>query len=168
MRRAAPPEARPVPARAADREDPVNRAQVPLVIQYGPTLRSFKELPITVGRGASCQFVISHPGLLDQHAQIYFSRDQYWVKDLTGKQLVRLNGRPVAVQAPLAANDRLSLCPSGPVFRFLGAGRLAEIEAPGSPARESDPAPPPADPAPEKPAGRTAKSESLLKKLFSR
>jgi hypothetical protein len=90
------------------------------------------------------------------------------VKDLTGKQLVRLNGRPVAVQAPLAVNDRLSLSPSGPVFRFLGAGRLAEIEAPGAPAREPDSAPPPAAPAQEKPAAQAVKGESLLKKLFSR
>jgi pSer/pThr/pTyr-binding forkhead associated (FHA) protein len=170
---AAPPRTppRPVAPPPAEVGDPVGRTQVPLVIQYGPTLRSFKELPVTIGRGAACQFVISHPGLQDQQVQIYFNREQYWVKDLTGKQMVRVNGRPISVQHPLAANDRLALSPSGPVFRFLGAGRLAEIEAPDLSPRDAAPAAPPAPagkPASEKPSGKPAHGESLFKKLFSR
>ena len=30
-------------------EVPVQRVQAPLLIQYGPTLRSYKELPVTIG-----------------------------------------------------------------------------------------------------------------------
>lgn len=163
---------RPAAPRPVDVGEPVGRAQVPLVIQYGPTLRSFKELPVTIGRGAGCQFVISHPGLQEQQVQIYYTRDQYWVKDLTGRQLVRVNGRPIPLQAPLAANDRLALSPSGPVFRFLGAGRLAEIESPAPAPREAVVAEPPAS-SPGRPAGEAAppkagRGESLFKKLFSR
>ena len=101
---------------------------VPAVFQYGPTLRSFKQLPITIGKHPNCQVTIAHPELLDMHAQIFYSLDQYWIKDLTGKGMVLVNGRPVTLQTPLAANDLISLSSKGPVFRFLGEGRFAEAE----------------------------------------
>jgi hypothetical protein len=75
----------------------------------------------------------------------------------------------VATQAALVPNDRLALSPSGPVFRFLGAGRLAEIEASGATPREPGTPPPPAsEPPDEKPPRRPPKGESILKKIFSR
>ena len=107
---------------------PVEVTNVPVVFQYGPTLRSFKQLPITLGKHPSCQLTLDHPGILDMHAQIFFGLDQYWVKDLTGKGMVLVNGQPVRLQTPLGANDLISLSPQGPVFRFLGEGRFAEAE----------------------------------------
>jgi len=112
------------------------RVQVPLVIQYGPTLRSFKQVPVTVGKKPGCEFVLDHASVLDQHAQIFFAQDRYWVKDLTGRQMLSINGRPIDGHSPLAPDDTLALSPNGPNFRFLGGGRLAEIEesAPEQPA----------------------------------
>lgn len=107
----------------------IERVHVPLVIQYGPTLQSFRELPVTVGKSAGCDFTVDHPGIMDQHAQFFYDRDQYWVKDLTGRNLVSIDGNPFGIQAPLNPNCLLSLCPDGPTFRFLGGGRLAEHEA---------------------------------------
>lgn len=107
---------------------PIQRVQVSLSIQYGPTLRSFKELPITVGRSPQCDYLLEHPEILDQHAQIFFTGGQYFIKDLTGRQAVSINGRAVAPQGPLNPNDTVALSPSGPRFRFLAGGRLAEIE----------------------------------------
>jgi pSer/pThr/pTyr-binding forkhead associated (FHA) protein len=103
-------------------------ANMPLVFQYGPTVRSFKQLPITVGRHMSCQIRIDHPAILDIHVQIFFAHNQYWIKDLTGRDLVRINGRQVGMQAPLSANDMVAFSPQGPVFRFLAGGRLAEAQ----------------------------------------
>jgi pSer/pThr/pTyr-binding forkhead associated (FHA) protein len=146
----------------------VERSQVPLIIQFGPTLRSFKELPVTVGKSPSCHFVISHPGMLDQHAQFFFKFDQYWVKDLTGKQLIRINDRSIDHQSPLSVNDIVSLSPSGPVFRFLGAGRLAEIEE--SVLSKTDPLPA-ASAAEDRHAqapAKPGKGGSILKKFFPR
>ncbi len=108
----------------------VERVQMPLIIQYGPTLRTFKELPVTIGRNPASDFSIDHPGLLDHHAQFIFSQEQYWIKDLTGKNLVAVDGSPVGIQAALRPESRISLSPDGPNFRFLGSGRLAEIEEP--------------------------------------
>ncbi len=154
---AAPPAFREPPAAA---EVSVARAHVPLIIQFGPTLRSFKELPITLGKGASCHFRVEHPGLLDQHAQFFFTQERYWVKDLTGKHLVRINDRPIDLQAPLAENDCLSLSPRGPSFRFLGSGRLAEIEEPLL--GKTDPLPEPPVPGDQRPPSSPAPGKRRL------
>jgi pSer/pThr/pTyr-binding forkhead associated (FHA) protein len=113
-------------------EVPVGKVRVPLVVQYGPTLRSFKELPIVIGRSTKCDLVIPHPALLDRHVQVFFWQDRYWVKDLTGQKLIRINESPIGLQAPLKTDDDLSLTPQGPHFRFLGDGRLAEVESSSS------------------------------------
>jgi len=118
----------PPPQPSAPKEVMVQAAQAPLVIQYGPTLKSFKEVPVTIGKSPRSGFVLDHPQVFDEHLLIFFHNNQYWVKDLTGKDLVHVNRRPIAVQAPLAAQDELALTPKGPVFRFLGAGRFAEVE----------------------------------------
>ncbi len=119
-----PPRQNPGPTPAG------GKAQVPLVIQYGVTLRSFKELPVSLGSHPACDFGLDHPGILDRHAMFYFEQGQYWIRDLTGQGLVAMNGRPVGTQAPLQPDSLLSLSPTGPTFRFLGGGRLAEYEEP--------------------------------------
>jgi pSer/pThr/pTyr-binding forkhead associated (FHA) protein len=108
-------------------QPPVQSVRVPLTIQYGATIRSFKELPVTVGKSPGCNFVIDHPAVFDQHAQLFFTDNQYWIKDLTGQNLIRLNHQPIPFQSPLTVNDEIALSPRGPSFRFLGEGRLAEI-----------------------------------------
>jgi len=108
------------------------KTKAPLVIQYGPTLQSYNELPITMGSDADCDFVMHHPSVLQRHAQIFFSEDNYWIKDLTGKQSVSIHDTPIDIQAILRPEDVLTLGNQGPSFRFLGGGRLAEIEQTGS------------------------------------
>lgn len=106
----------------------IQKVKVPLTIQYGPTIRSFKEVPVTIGKHPGCDMFLDHPAIYDHHAQIFFTQDQYWLKDLTGKGLVQINSRPVGIQSPMAPNDEISFSPGGPVLRFLGEGRLAEVE----------------------------------------
>jgi pSer/pThr/pTyr-binding forkhead associated (FHA) protein len=106
----------------------VQKVNAPLIIQYGPTIRSFREVPVTIGRNPKCDFILDHPSICDQQVQVFFSGNKYWVNDLTGQEAVRINLRPVVARAPLNINDKLSLSPQGPVFRFLGEGRLAEVQ----------------------------------------
>jgi pSer/pThr/pTyr-binding forkhead associated (FHA) protein len=101
---------------------------MPVVFQYGPTLRSFKQLPLTIGKHPNCQFVIDLPEILDMHMQVFFSQDQYWIKDLTGRAMISVNGQLVKLQTALNVSDLVSMSPKGPVFRFLGEGRFAEEE----------------------------------------
>lgn len=107
-------------------DEAVRNVQVPLIIQYGPTIRSFRELPVVIGKNPGCDFVLEHSGILDRHAQIFYFRDRYWIKDLTGQKMIRVNGLPLDPRAVLNANDRFSLGPAGPVFSFLGEGRIME------------------------------------------
>ena len=138
----------------------------PLIIQYGPTLRSFKQLPITIGKNPQCDFKLELPFILDRHAQIFFAQNRYWVKDLTGSSCIRLNGQPIQLQAPLETNSEISLSPHGPVFRFLGEGRLAEIPPPA--ADETPPAPiGRKESPPPKPEGKSTEGLfSKVKKIF--
>jgi pSer/pThr/pTyr-binding forkhead associated (FHA) protein len=106
----------------------VQSMRVPLIIQYGPTLRAFKEVPVTMGTAGD--FQLDHPGIHCQHVQIFYNQDRYWVKDLTGQKLITINQRPINLQSPLNPGDELALSPQGPLFRFLGDGRLAEIQQP--------------------------------------
>lgn len=93
----------PPPPEAPGRTS-IQKTKVPLVIQYGPTLRSFDELPVTIGRNPDCDFALDHNAILDQHAQVFFINNCYWVKDLTGKGLVRINGQPIPVEAQTSDN----------------------------------------------------------------
>jgi pSer/pThr/pTyr-binding forkhead associated (FHA) protein len=157
------------PAVAAAQEPPIVTQKAPLIIQFGPTLRSFDELPVSIGKNPSCDFSVNHPAVLDRHAQIYYSQGQYWVKDLTGQNQILINGQPIAIQAPLNPECRLSLSSRGPSFRFLGAGRLAEIEEP----TPEPPPPRPSQPEPTTPRDISAKKPlkgpaDKLKKFFKR
>ncbi|MBN1931800.1 MAG: FHA domain-containing protein [Desulfobacterales bacterium] len=159
---------RPAPGRSD--EILIKKTQVPLVIQYGPTLRAFKELPVILGKSSDCDFTLDHPAIYDHHAQFFFSQDQYWVKDLTGKKLVSINEQPIGIQAALTPDNRLALSPQGPEFRFLGGGRLAEIEAsiPSEPLLSDHSKKTDYNSEKEYKDKGTPKKSSIFKKLFQR
>lgn len=161
-----PPAPEPPPPRpAATPSTSTAKAQAPLIIQFGPTLQSFKELPVVIGQDPACDFVLPHPSIESRHVRISFQQDQYWIEDLTGKSRIVIDGRPVVQPTPLQAESRLSLSSRGPHFRFFGAGRLAEIE---ETVEEPERAEPQAEPASrEKKAPQPAKKPSgLFKKIF--
>ncbi len=142
---------------------------ISFAVQYGPTLKSFQSLPITLGKGSHCDFVINAPTLCDQQAQIFFGQKQYWVKDLTGTKAVLIDDMPIPDKAALEPNMLLSLSPKGPKFRFLDGGRLVEVEEPLQEA--PSPAPPESIPMPSiVQPGKfhiiAKKVESLFKKIF--
>ncbi len=164
----------PPPSPKSPEPEPVN---VPFAVQYGPALKSFRSLPIVIGRGPGCDFAIDHPSLEQRHAQVFFSGESYWIKDLTGQAKVTVNGQPLQAAARLEPDAVIRLAPDGPGFRFLGGGRLVELEqsdARPDPAPEAPAGPPPVPPVaePEKQASKLPldvgrKASSLFKKFFS-
>jgi pSer/pThr/pTyr-binding forkhead associated (FHA) protein len=102
--------------------------KAPLLIQYGPTLRSFTQLPVTIGRSKQCDVVMEQESIFEQHATIFLFQEEYWIRDLTGKECLQINGRPITLQSRLQAQDSVALSPDGPFFVFLGGGRFAEAE----------------------------------------
>lgn len=139
----------------------VQKVAAPLIVQYGPQLHSYKELPVTIGKRPDSDFVLSHPSIADQHAQIFFSQGAYWVRDLTGSGSIAINGSPVSFEESLKPQDILSLAPGGPSFCFLGEGRLAEHEEPA----EEDASI--SRHAPVEPAGEK-KGRSFIRDLFKK
>jgi hypothetical protein len=155
------------PAASTDSVDYGRGVKVPLVIQYGPTLRSFDELPVSMGKAPNCDFSIEGPGIQSQHALVFYADGSYQVKDLTGQELVRINSKPAGSGGTLAPDDQLSLGQQGPCFRFLGGGRLIEVETPVETPRGG------ASLEKKAPEAKTVgtpnkKTTSLLDKLFSR
>jgi pSer/pThr/pTyr-binding forkhead associated (FHA) protein len=137
--------------------------QVPLVIQYGPALKSFTELPIVIGTQVDCDLVLDHPSLSQRHAQIFFKQGGYMVKDLTGVGKILVNNRQVTSSSPLNPGDLLFLTESGPAFQFMEGGRMAEINV-------STPAYSPLDEDNiiREPDPLQKKTGGLFKKLFKR
>lgn len=117
-----PPQPTPVIREPA----PPQKSKTPLIIQYGPTLRSFDELPLKIGKHPSNDFFLDHANILDLHAEIYFADEQYYIRDLTGRQMITINGIPAEQGSILQKDDVLSFSQAGPFFRFLGNGRLSE------------------------------------------
>ena len=161
-----PPRSQPVAPPRPSYEIPVQTVAASLVIQYGPAVRSYRELPVTIGHHPKCGFVLEQPGILDQHAQIFHAQGMYWVKDLTGQTLVRVNNQIVDGQTLLQVNDLVSLGPGGPVFRYVGEGRLAEAEeqAPES-AGQAGPQPQPPTAGRPDAAGAPSQKGGLFSKI---
>ena len=155
------PAPQPPPSAAPVGIEPV---KVPFAIQYGPALKSFHTLPIVIGNGPGCDFVVAHAAVRERHAQIFFAANQYWIKDLTGAGGITINAMPINTQAALEAGMQVGLGPQGPRFRFIGGGRLAQID---EPAPENIQPPPSAPPSTPPPGMDGKKSGGLFKKFFS-
>jgi pSer/pThr/pTyr-binding forkhead associated (FHA) protein len=153
-----PPTPDPVPA------SQIQRVKAPLVIQYGAILQSFSELPVTIGTDASCDLTLSHPALAPKHVQFAFIGGQYMVKDLSGRDMLRLNGRPVTSISPIAPEDTIAFTPDGPAFQFMAGGRMAEINT----TPEIEPAPSDSMETATKEETPKKKRKSLLKSIFRR
>lgn len=157
----------PVPPHSTEPPPPSPRTepvQAPLVIQYGPLLKSFTELPIIIGTQADCDLVLNHASLSHRHAQIFFSQGGYMIKDLTGKGCIQLNNRQITSTSPLNPDDRIFLTESGPAFQFMEGGRMAEINLTLPEFK------PPMDNnnTPEESEPMEKKSGSFFKKMFNR
>ncbi len=150
----------------------IEPVKVPLDVLYGPNLHHFEELPVTIGKrpgeiDSRKHLVLDHPRILDRHAQIFFFRDEYWVKDLTGQEHVSIDGVPVKYHKPLRPEGRLALTIKGPVFQFKSGGRLISM---GEPMVEEEPVPhePERPPSPDPGGSGMKKGRSGFGKLFSK
>ncbi len=158
-----PPTPPPFPEPPGISPAPPGKVKAPLIIQFGPVLKDFEELPVKLGRSPECEMVIDHPAVASCHLEIYFSGGEYYVRALEGP--VYVNGQPVKEKI-LQPQDELALSPQGPRFRFLGQGRLAEVleeESPTEPPPQEPFSPPPSSPEPPS-EGKWSFLKKFLKK----
>ncbi|HIJ88279.1 MAG TPA: FHA domain-containing protein [Desulfuromonadales bacterium] len=115
----------PIQARAVL---PVEKTKAPLVIQFGPIIKSYNELPVVIGSDAGADFVLQYPGISTRHLQLFYSCGEYWVKNLAGACIVAVNQKKMDSEVQLKPFDEIECCPGGPTFRYIGEGRLVEVE----------------------------------------
>ncbi len=122
-----PGPSQPAPGARAPAPLGASRESAPFTIQFGTSIKSYKQSSVTLGRDAANHFVVSHPRVLSTHAELLFQNGQYYLRDTSACQATLLNGRPLHADTPLQNNDIVMLGEGGPQLRFLGQGRLAEV-----------------------------------------
>ena len=111
----------------ADQEIEVFSTDATLTIEMGSVRQPFMVLPVVVGSDPACDFVIDDKNVAGHHVQIFVHDKLYYAKDLTGKKMVKVNGRPIVKQSVLAQGAELSLTSKGPNFIFHGDGFLSAV-----------------------------------------
>ena len=128
-----PPPPAPVQSTTPTTEKETIKTTVPanqqLVIQYGLGIMSFKQFPIIMGTHSDCDLKLQEDTIHPKHAEITFADNTYIVNDLTGQGIVTLNGM-AAVNLPMKVGAVLKLSPAGPIFEFVGQGRLMAVTDP--------------------------------------
>lgn len=144
----------------------IEPVDVPFVMVEGANLHQYKSLPITLGTNPGCDLFMSHSAILDRHAQIFFYKDKYWIKDLTGQNQISIDENPIKIHAPLNPDSHLSLSPQGPKFEIMAGGRLREIDEPAPEASASEDEEPNQEADDRNADTGTEKKEGVGKKLF--
>ena len=116
----------------------IEQTNVPLIVQFGAMLQSFKMLPITIGKSENSDFILDHPLVEDKHMQIFFWNRFYHIKDLTGRNRVLINNTPINSSLKLNPEDKITLVKNGPIFQFMEGGRLAEVFEEPSPSVKTE------------------------------
>jgi pSer/pThr/pTyr-binding forkhead associated (FHA) protein len=85
---------------------------------------------VIIGRGGAntrCDIVLPERQVSRQHAEIYFERGRYFLKDLGSKNGTYLNGQPVDEAIELYDNDtiQIALCER---VRFIGADATLPLD----------------------------------------
>ena len=97
-------------------------------IQYGTSIRSFKQGSVKLGKERTNHFILAHPRVFDVHAEIFHQNNQYYVRDLTNSHATLLNGKAIGYDSLLQENDIIELSEGGPRLRYLGTGRFVEAK----------------------------------------
>lgn len=95
-------------------------------LQYGITIRSFRQHMVTLGSDTTNDFVLPHQQVSNRHTKIYFQNNHYYLSIFSDSCTTLLNGKLVNNDVPLQENDIIVFGNGGPEMRYLGTGRLAE------------------------------------------
>lgn len=98
-------------------------------IQFGPKIYSFNQHMIKIGAHFNNDVVIQHPLVMEQHAEIRYQHNNYFIKSVYQKSVIYLNRRIVDNHTRLIKHDVFHLGLGGPQIRYLGTGRFMEVIA---------------------------------------
>ena len=71
--------------------------------------REFLIPVISIGRDASCQYVIPEEAVSGHHARISYHHQQWWVEDLNSTNGTLINDEPVSVPTVIISGDELQV-----------------------------------------------------------
>lgn len=156
------PDNRSHPQSCRSRQLRLKPSKFPWSFNMGPSCNLLMNFPLPSGQTfpVTCHWTILH--WIADMSRFFFSRGNYGIKDLTGRNQVLVNNRPIASSSPLIPGDKLFLTSDGPAFHFIEGGRMAEIHMPQKEAcRDNESA---ASQKKEAPSGE--KRGSLFKNFF--
>ena len=114
--------------------------ELALSFEDGRQRRAHHELPLLIGRDASCGLALRSWRVARHHARLGWRQDGVWVEDLGALTGTSVNGQRVASYGPLQPHDELVIGPC--LVRVLAADLLLEQ----TPAQLVDGAPDPTGP----------------------
>ncbi|TAN30720.1 MAG: FHA domain-containing protein [Castellaniella sp.] len=101
--------------------------ELALAFEDGRQRRAHHELPLLIGRDASCGLPLRSWRVARHHARLGWRQDGVWVEDLGALTGTSVNGQRVASYGPLRPHDELVIGPC--LVRVLSADLLLEREA---------------------------------------
>ena len=96
-------------------------------IQFGPRIFSHSKHMIKLGRHINNDIVIEHHCVQDQHAEIRYQLNNFFLRGVYQNNKVFLNGRTVTDYVRLIKQDIIMFGPNGPQICYLGEGRFIEV-----------------------------------------
>jgi len=72
-------------------------------------MNEFNLSSITLGRDASCEYLVSDDAVSSHHARLSFHHQQWWIEDLNSTNGTFLNNDPVAVPTVIISGDELRI-----------------------------------------------------------
>lgn len=106
--------------------DSAPATEAAFTLQYGIQIKTLKQPSVRIGSQNQLDFVIPHPKVCAEHCQLLFSRNNYYVRDLSGTHATLVNHRVVQGDAVLQTGDIIQLGETGPQLSFMGDGRFIE------------------------------------------
>jgi hypothetical protein len=75
----------------------------------GETYKEFTVLVITIGRDASCEYIILDETVSSHHARLSFHHKQWWIEDLNSTNGSFLNNDPITMPTVIISGDELRI-----------------------------------------------------------
>ena len=122
-----PPAMKPPAHRPAPIVESATNETTTFTLQYGIQIRTIKQQAVKIGQADSCDFVIQHPKVCQQHTQLIYTRGNYFARDLSGSNATRVNQRVIQGDVALQNEDVIQLGEQGPELKFVGDGRFIEL-----------------------------------------
>jgi len=104
-----------------------NRCAQTIIIQYDAQIKSFNNLPITIGSDLSCDFAIESHQCEPVKIELSCIDNQLIMRKLSGRESVTINNVPLVDVIFLRPKDIIDIGAGKIQIEFIGQGRFAQV-----------------------------------------